>query len=193
LAYDVLNAQRSNAIINSTGLLQKYRALKSRRNKHETEELVESLLTKEIKPIEAIFKKAELNRYISNLSRRAAAAPPKNLTNLRKTRNVVLKQNPYFKPNRPADQEFIRKLIEERQIALLGELTNENEVSRNPQKAAAVEKLLRDRALAKLDAKEATFGKPMMLNMPLPPGMTGMPNPPSSSRRSRKTRKAGRR
>jgi hypothetical protein len=185
LAYDVLNAQRSNAVINSADLLQKYRALQTRTNKHETEELVEALLNKEIRPIRTIAKNYQLNKYMSNLSRKAKAAPAVDnsaLVEMRKSRNVILKQFPGLRL--PKDEAMLRSLLDTRRLALLAEVTTEDEVARNARKAAAVEKFITDRISAEIAAANATYG----------PRIIQMPAPPSSARRSRrKTRKAGRR
>lgn len=178
LAHDVLNSQRSNAVLNSRNLLSKYAALKSRRNKHETEELVESLLNKEIRPIRTIAKAYEVNKYVANLSRKAKATEPAELVETRKTLAVIRRQFPSLK-----DEATLRALVDARQLALLSEVTTEDEVARDPRKAAAVEKFITDRISKQVMAANATYG-PKIIQMPLPP---------SSARRSRKTRKAGRR
>jgi hypothetical protein len=179
LAHNILNAQRSNAVLNSTNLLSRYAALKSRRNKHETEELVEALLNEEIKPIQKIAKAYEVEKYMANLSRKANAAPA--LVEMRKSRNVILKQFPGLKM--PKDEAMLRSLLDIRRLALLAEVTTEEEVARNARKAAAVETFFRDRVSAEMAAANATYG-PRIIQMPVIPG---------SARRSRKTRKAGRR
>ena len=184
LAHNILNAQRSNAVLNSRNLLSRYAALKSRRNKHETEELVEALLNKEIRPIRTIAKDYQVNTYMANLSRKAKAAPAVEnsaLVEMRKSRNVLLKQFPGLRL--PKDEAMLRSLLDTRRLALLSEVTTEDEVARNARKAAAVEKFFTDRISAEMAAANATYG-PRMIQMPLPPG---------SARRSRKTRKAGRR
>jgi hypothetical protein len=184
LAHNILNAQRSNAVLNSRNLLSRYDALKSRRNKHETEELVEALLNEEIKPIRKIAKAYEVEKYMANLSRKANAAPAVEnsaLVEMRKSRNVILKQFPGLKM--PKDEAMLRSLLDIRRLALLAEVTTEEEVARNARKAAAVETFFRDRVSAEMAAANATYG-PRIIQMPVIPG---------SARRSRKTRKAGRR
>jgi hypothetical protein len=178
LAHDVLNAQRSNAIINSQNLLSRYAALKSRKNKHETDELVERLLHTEIRPIQKIAKNYKVEKHLANLARQPVPEDPK-LVEVRKTRNVIRKQFPGV-----TDEEMLRLFIDTRLLALTAEVTTEDEVARDPAKARAVMKFFDDRISTIFQAGEATHG----------PRIYHLPNPPTGSarRNRRKTRKANR-
>jgi hypothetical protein len=180
LAHDVLNAQRSNAVLNSSNLLRRYQTLKSRKNKHETDELVEELLRTEIRPIQKISKNTQTGIYLESLARRSASTgleDPK-VTEIRKSKNVIMRQFPTIK-----DEDMLRLFLDTRLLALTAEVTTEDEVARNPKKAAAVEKFFTDRISTIFHAKDVTYG----VKTP------SMPNPPGAKRRNRRsTRKVNR-
>jgi hypothetical protein len=178
LAHNVLNAQRSNAVLNSSNLMSRYQALRTRTNKHETDKLVEELLRTEIRPIQKISKNTQTQIYLSQLARKAGSTgleDPK-VTEIRKSKNVIVRQYPTLK-----DEATLRLFLDTRLLALAAEVTTEDEVARDPKKAAAVEKFFRDRISTIFAAQNATYG----VKMP------SMPAPPMGSKRRnrRKTRK----
>ena len=177
LAHNILNAQRSNAVINSAYLLSQYQQLKSRKNKHETDRLVEKLLEKEIRPIRKIGQSAQTESYLANLRRRAGPVEDPRKAEIRKSKNVIVRQFPSLK-----DEDMLRLFLDTRLLALTAESTTEDEVARNPRKAAAVEKFFTDRISTVLHAGNITYGRRII----------AMPEAPGSARRG-KTRKASRR
>jgi hypothetical protein len=186
LAHNVLNAQRSNAVLNSRNLLSRYAALKARKNKHETDQLVQELLAQEIKPIQKIAKNFEVEKYLTNLSKKAGPVEDPKVVQMRKSRNVILKQFPRIK-----DEDMLRLFLDTRLLALTAEVTDEDEVARNPKKAAAVQKFFTDRISKIFEAGNKTYG-PKMYTLPTPPGAAGA-GTGTARRNRRKTRKAGRR
>lgn len=177
LARDVLNAQRSNAILNSANLMSRYQKLKSRKNKHETDRLVEELLEVEIRPIRKIRKNTETAVYLTNLRKKAGPVENVAVTRARKTLAIIKRQFPI------TDEGILRMLVKERELALMSEMTNEDEVERDPKKAAAVMKFFSERVKQMGLAANITY-------MRVSPGAAGAG---SGSARRGKTRKAGRR
>lgn len=180
LAHDVLNAQRTNAVLNSSNLMRRYQELKSRKNKHETDRLVEGLLEKEIRPIRKIRTNTETALYLSNLQRRSGPVVNERKAKVQKTLAIVQKQFPLV-----TDDALLKMLVNERLLALQAEVTDEDEVSRDPRKAAAVMKFFNERISRMGLATNITMSR-------VAPGAAGAGT--GSARRNRRTtRKASRR
>jgi len=176
LAHNVLNAQRSNAVINSAYLMSQYQQLKSRRNKHETDRLVENLLEKEIRPIRKIGKNAQTESYLANLRRKAGPIQDPKKVEIQKSLEIVKRQFPLI-----TDEGLLKTLLNERLLALTAETTNEDEVALNPRKAAAVMTFFNERISRMGLATNITLSR-------VPPRAAGV-----GSARRRKTRKVSRR
>lgn len=179
LAHNVLNAQRKNAVLNSRNLMNRYRTLKSKQNKHETERLVEALLNTEIKPIRKIRENTEVELYMKQLMKQKAPENAK-VVEARKTRNVLLRQMPALKY--AGNEQVFKRMMEIRQLALLSEVTTEAEVERNARKAAAVQRFFDNRVAQEMKAANATYGVSI-------PAMPQVPSQSVAGKQRRKTRK----
>ena len=190
LAHNVLNGQRSNSHLFTGPLLSRYSAFKSRKNKPETEELVKMLLNQEIRHIRKRHMNIETNKHIWELiNSKRVAEESAELKNTRKTLAVIKKMFP-----RETDEKFLKHLVGVRRLALLSEVTDEDEVSRDPRKAAAVDRFFTERISQEMMAANKTFG-PRIISMPNVPAAanTRAAGSGAPTGRSRKTRKAGRR
>lgn len=207
LAHNILNAQRSNAVFESANFRKRIKSLKNRKNKHETEQLVEQLVVEEMKPLQArynaamkpvreLHKKAEQENYIRKLKLETEQEKEKKKQETKKTTEVIMKQYPMLNINNPKDYALLNHFVNTRLSVLkiigaeIGDTSlTEDKVARDLFTSAAVEKLFTE--IIRDQMAEKNTGR--IVKMQLPPTSTipvvSQQQQQQNIKKGRKTRK----